>query len=26
TLADLDGDDRIEAGHMAQAIQYRPDE
>ncbi|KAB0601027.1 magnesium chelatase subunit ChlI family protein, partial [Castellaniella defragrans] len=25
TLADLDGSDRIEAGHMAQAVQYRPD-
>ncbi|MGB7524884.1 MAG: YifB family Mg chelatase-like AAA ATPase [Castellaniella sp.] len=25
TLADLDGGDRVEAVHMAQAIQYRPD-
>ena len=25
TLADRDGSDRIEAGHMAQAVQYRPD-
>ena len=26
TLADLDGCDRVEAAHMAQAIQYRPEE
>ncbi|MDY0308905.1 MAG: ATP-binding protein, partial [Castellaniella sp.] len=25
TLADLEGAERVEAGHMAQAIQYRPD-
>ncbi|WP_424315591.1 hypothetical protein [Castellaniella sp.] len=24
-MADLDGGDRVEAVHMAQAIQYRPD-
>ncbi|MGB5807022.1 MAG: hypothetical protein WBH02_06215, partial [Castellaniella sp.] len=26
TLADLEGGDRVEAGHVAQAIQYRPDD